>query len=59
MSRLIPIAVGKDRTRASVIFVHGLEGDPFTTWGGNSIEEPEFWPRWLAEVTFARNGLQD
>ena len=49
MSYLHQIAVGKDRARGSVVFVHGLWGDPFGTWGGETEDAPGFWPRWLAE----------
>lgn len=36
--------------RLNAIFVHGLSGDPVTTWchkGG--ADDAHFWPRWLAE----------
>jgi hypothetical protein len=51
VSELHRIAVGADRASGSVIFVHGLGGDPFTTWGGKSEDAPGpgFWPRWIAD----------
>ena len=56
MSRLYPIAVGPDRKRGSVIFVHGLGGHSFDTWGGSTdisrreiIPHEMFWPKWLAD----------
>lgn len=36
--------------RLNVLFVHGLGGDPVSTWcyeGG--LADGYFWPRWLAE----------
>jgi pimeloyl-ACP methyl ester carboxylesterase len=34
-------------SRGSVIFVHGLGGDPFVTWQGGA-DQSTFWPAWLA-----------
>jgi TIR domain/Putative serine esterase (DUF676) len=33
--------------RGSVVFVHGLSGDPFKTWQ-SSEAQASFWPAWLA-----------
>jgi len=49
MSTLIPIADGPDRNRGSILFVHGLNGDPWKSWGGADRDDPNFWPRWLAD----------
>src|SRR5262245_50159618 len=43
------IAVGRVRNKGSVVFVHGLGGHPFRTWGGSNASDPLFWPRRLAE----------
>jgi len=48
MDELIPIAVGDERSAGSVVFVHGLNGDPFKTWGGADANSSHFWPKWLA-----------
>jgi hypothetical protein len=54
MSRLIKIAGWGGAPRASVIFVHGLDGHAYDTWRRDARrrETPEdvtFWPLWLAE----------
>ncbi|MDZ4067239.1 MAG: hypothetical protein U1E06_10395 [Tabrizicola sp.] len=53
MPTLIPIADGPDRNCGSIIFVHGLGGDPWKTWGDRFwprwLAADRFWPRWLAE----------
>lgn len=47
----IPLAkIAGDRNCADIIFVHGLTGDPVTTWVSPGATEPEgeYWPKWLA-----------
>jgi hypothetical protein len=48
MSRLIRIDNGIKRPRGAVVFVHGLNGDPFNTWNAGLPGTPS-WPNWLAE----------
>ena len=52
MVKLHPIATGPDRDNGSIIFIHGLDGDPFTTWGAVSPKKEGelFWPRWIADA---------
>src|ERR1041384_960888 len=46
MSALRTISKPPSLTRGSVIFVHGLGGDPIATWlQGNN--RSSFWPAWL------------
>jgi hypothetical protein len=47
MSRLVLVSRGpSDTAVADVIFVHGLQGGPATTW---TNKKGEYWPSWLAE----------
>lgn len=32
------------------VFIHGLGGDAFSTWGRNDDVAPQFWPDWLVEA---------
>ena len=34
-----------------VIFIHGLTGEPISTWTSNNSGEPEgdYWPEWIAK----------
>ena len=48
MADLIPVSICKEEPRANAIFVHGLGGDPYSTWRDGQ-EFQSFWPRWLAE----------
>lgn len=48
MSRLIQIAGWSGEPRASVIFVHGLGGNPYDTWR-RAANSDTFWPLWLAK----------
>ena len=49
MSRLIPLANWTGTPRATVIFVHGLGGHPYTTWTHTQADPAALWPIWLAE----------
>src|SRR5262245_43208380 len=46
MSELHKISKLESSPRGSVIFVHGLGGDPFTTW--QKGDGSTFWPAWLS-----------
>jgi tetratricopeptide (TPR) repeat protein len=48
MSRLVRIASWKGKTRASVVYVHGLGGHVYGTWR-RTADESTFWPLWLAQ----------
>lgn len=45
-AKLERIVGRKGELAGTVFFLHGLEGDAFTTWGGEK-NSPHFWPRWL------------
>ena len=47
MTQLIKIAGWTKRTRANVVFVHGLGGDAYSTWR-HGADDGAFWPTWLA-----------
>jgi tetratricopeptide (TPR) repeat protein len=48
MSRLVRIASWKGKTRASVVYVHGLGGHVYGTWR-RTADDSTFWPLWLAQ----------
>ena len=48
MSRIVKVAGWSGKSRASVIFVHGLGGDAYDTWR-RAPDDNSFWPLWLAE----------
>jgi hypothetical protein len=48
MSKLIKIVGWSGAPRASIIFVHGLGGHAYDTWGRAS-DNNTFWPLWLAK----------
>jgi|GEM_PF-2557545 len=47
MVKLLSIASTDGATNINVVFVHGLGGDPYSTW--MSQGDDGFWPYWLAE----------
>jgi tetratricopeptide (TPR) repeat protein/pimeloyl-ACP methyl ester carboxylesterase len=46
---LHPINDSKPSHCVDVVFVHGIGGDPFTTWCPAGRDDKGFWPAWLAE----------
>ncbi len=48
MAELIQLASPRGALTRSVIFVHGLGGDPLETWT-SSAQKSTIWPNWLAE----------
>ena len=48
MSDLIKVADWSGRSRANVVFVHGLGGHAYDTWR-RAPDDDSFWPLWLAE----------
>lgn len=50
MARLLHLTDGSERAGTAVVFVHGLAGDPWLTWGRSpSGDDSLFWPAWLAQ----------
>jgi len=49
MAELIQLGSPNGVLTKSVIFVHGLGGDPRSTWTSPPPPENNIWPKWLAE----------
>jgi pimeloyl-ACP methyl ester carboxylesterase len=45
---LHPISVS-DSDALNIVFIHGLDGDAFTSWMSNPDDIATFWPLWLAK----------
>jgi predicted alpha/beta hydrolase family esterase len=45
---LLRIADWGEDLRANVVFLHGLNGDPYKTWQSNKDDSATLWPLWLA-----------
>ena len=57
MADLIPISASLSPERSlDVVFVHGLGGDPLTTWRSGE-DESSSWPHWLAREFGERIGV--
>jgi len=48
MAQIIHVGSGSGGKRANVVFLHGLGGDPRTSWQSGPNQQ-SFWPHWLAE----------
>jgi len=48
LADLIVISEGRGEIHSHVIFIHGLNGDPYKTWQ-SPVHPPVCWPEWLAE----------
>ncbi len=48
MSKLHSISK-PDGAKADVVFIHGLDGDSFSTWQHDPKNQEDSWPFWLAE----------
>jgi tetratricopeptide (TPR) repeat protein/pimeloyl-ACP methyl ester carboxylesterase len=48
MTQIVYFGKGSGNPRASVVFLHGLRGNPIDSWVSGS-DDRSFWPRWLTE----------
>jgi pimeloyl-ACP methyl ester carboxylesterase len=48
MAQIIHVGTGSGEKRANVVFLHGLGGDPRTSWQSRP-DQQSFWPHWLAD----------
>ncbi|PRC92091.1 esterase/lipase family protein [Solimicrobium silvestre] len=47
MADLIKISKNHHEKNSHVIFLHGLNGDPYESWGASQNSKKKFWPKWL------------